>query len=277
MTNEKNMKRVIIMGASSGIGLGVAEALASRGVPVGLAARHTKAFEALKKLYPDKIEYMSIDITHHGAAKLLDELIDKVGGMDIYFHVAGIGAVNLDLDPEVEADVVRTNAEGFARMVSGAYRWFRGHNKPGQIAAITSVAGTKGIARLSAYSATKRFGQTYLVALEQLSNDEKAGIVFTDIRPGWVDTPLVNPEAKYPMEMTVAEVVPQIIKAIVRRRRVAYIDWRWGLLAEAWKCLPDSLWVRMDPTLAVPSEPLPGPQAYAGTPDVKADEEAEVR
>lgn len=253
MTNEKNMKRVIIVGASSGLGLGVAEALASRGVPVGLAARHTKALEALKKLYPDKIEYMSIDVTHHGAGNLLNELIEKVGGMDIYFHAAGIGNLNEEtLDPESEAEVVRTNAEGFARMLSAAYNWFRAHGKAGQIAAITSVAGTNGIGHLAAYSASKRFDQTYMVALEQLSNDQNAGIVFTDIRPGWVKTPLLNPDQVYPMEMTVAEVVPQIIKAIVRRKRVTYLNWRWTLLADAWRCIPDSVWTRMNPTLSTP-------------------------
>ncbi|MBD5311785.1 MAG: SDR family NAD(P)-dependent oxidoreductase [Muribaculaceae bacterium] len=256
MTNEKNMKRVIIVGASSGLGLGVAEALASRGVPVGLAARHTKALEALKKLYPDKIEYMSIDVTHHGAGNLLSELIDKVGGMDIYFHAAGIANLNeQDLDPETEAEVVRTNAEGFARMLSAAYNWFRAHGKAGQIAAITSVAGTNGIGHLAAYSASKRFDQTYMVALEQLSNDQNAGIVFTDIRPGWVKTPLLNPDQAYPMEMTVAEVVPQIIKAIVRRKRITYLNWRWTLLADAWRCIPDSVWTHMNPTLSTPVTP----------------------
>ncbi len=57
------MKKVIIMGASSGIGYTVAEALASRGVKVGLAARHTKNLLELKEKYPNFVEYLSIDIT----------------------------------------------------------------------------------------------------------------------------------------------------------------------------------------------------------------------
>lgn len=61
------MKKVIIMGASSGMGYAVAEALASRGVKVGIAARHTTTMRALKEKYPDFVEYESIDVTHRDA------------------------------------------------------------------------------------------------------------------------------------------------------------------------------------------------------------------
>lgn len=252
MTNELNMKRVIIVGASSGIGLAVAEALASRGVPVGLAARHTEKLRELQKLYPDKVEYENIDVTHPAAVEKLTELIEKVGGMDIYFHCAGIGAEDTIPDPEMEARIVRTNAEGFARMLSAAYSYFHSRRKYGQIAAITSVAGTNGIGRLAAYSASKAFDRTYMVALEQLANAEGAGISFTDIRPGWVRTPLVSPDRKYPMEMTVDYVVPQIIEAIVHKRRVAVIDWRFNLLVGAWRLIPNCLWTRIDFPLSRP-------------------------
>ena len=50
------MKRVVIMGASSGIGLAVAKAFASRGVRVGLAARHTETLKDLKNTSPDFVE-----------------------------------------------------------------------------------------------------------------------------------------------------------------------------------------------------------------------------
>lgn len=250
------MKKVIIMGASSGMGFAVAEALASRGVKVGAAARHTSTLKALKEKYPGFVEYMSIDVSKANAVGRLSELIEKTGGMDIYFHVAGIGYENLELDPEREVEIIGTNAAGFARMICGAYRYFRDSGRKGQIAAITSVAGTKGIGRLSAYSSSKKFGQWYLDALEQLSHEEGADISFTDIRPGWVRTPLVPSDRKFPMEMTVADVLPQIIKAIVRRRRVAVIDWRWNLLVGAWRMIPNAIWTRMRVKISEPDTPL---------------------
>lgn len=240
------MKRIVIMGASSGIGLAVAEALASRGVKIGLAARHTKELHALKEKYPDCVEYESIDVTHNDGPKKLEELIDKLGGMDIYFHVAGIGYSNPTLDPHREAEMIATNAAGFARMVSAAYGYFRDNKKNGQIMALTSLAGTNGIGEMAAYSASKKCAQTYLVALEQLANSEKVDITFTDIRPGWIRTPLLDSDKKYPMEMTLEYVVPQVIRAIVKHPRVAYIDARWGALCAAWKAIPDAVWTKMN-------------------------------
>lgn len=251
------MKKVVIMGASSGIGLAVAKAFASRGVRVGLAARRTDTLRDLKNTYPDFVEYASIDVNNPEAPEQLYRLIESIGGMDIYFHVAGVGYENLSLDPEGEARIIETNAAGFARMTSAAYRYFMAKGIPGQIAAVTSVAGTKGIGRLSAYSTSKKCAQTYLVALEQLANAQKADITFTDIRPGWIRTPLLLPDTKYPLEMDIEQALPLIIKAIVRKKRIAYIDGRWGAVARMWSKIPDRLWVKMELKISDPDSPLP--------------------
>lgn len=268
------MKRVVIMGASSGMGLRVAEELASRGVKVGMAARHTENMKKLKDKYPDMVEYASIDVTHANAPQLLGKLIEKLGGMDIYFHTAGIGYENLTLDPQREVDIIYTNLGGFARMLCAAYRYFRDNKKKGHIAAITSVAGTKGIGRLSAYSASKKGAQAYMVALEQLANAEKADIKFTDIRPGWVKTPLLLPGVKYPMEMDLDYVVPYLIRALVKAPRVEIIDWRWDILVGLWEKVPNRIWAKMQMKISDPDSPLPG----VGTqpfPDTKTEQKEE--
>lgn len=245
------------MGASSGIGLRCAEILASRGVRVGLAARHTASLEALKEKYPDFVEFMSIDVTKTDAPVKMNKLISALGGMDIYLHVAGIGYENLDLDPEKEVNIINTNACGFARMIDAAYNYFRSNGICGHIAALSSVAGTNGIGRLSAYSASKKFDQAYLVALEQLSHNEGSGIIFTDIRPGWVDTPLLEPGQKYPMEMDVEYVARRIIKALAKKERVVVIDWRWNIVVGLWRMIPNCLWVRMPMKISSPDASLP--------------------
>ena len=141
--------------------------------------------------------------------------------------------------------MVATNAAGFARMLSTAYRYFRSEGKKGQIVGLTIVAGTNGIGQMSAYSSSKKFAQTYMVALEQLANKEGVDIKFTDIRPGWIRTPLLDPEKHYPMEMTLEYVVPKIIHAIVKHPRVAVIDWRYNLLVGLWRMIPNSIWTKM--------------------------------
>lgn len=246
------MKKILIMGASSGIGLRVAEEFAKRGVMTGLAARHAEPLQKLQHKYPDTVVYSSIDVTVKSATTDMHSLIEKMGGMDIYFHVAGIGYDNPMLNPEREAEIIDTNATGFARMLSTAYCYFRDNKKKGRIAAVTSVAGTNGIGRLSAYSASKKCAQTYMTALEQRAHNEKVEVDFTDIRPGWIRTPLLLPDSKYPLEMTLDYVVPLIIKAVVRHPRVAIIDRRWDILVRLWQCIPNALWSRMNIPVTYP-------------------------
>ena len=254
------MKKIVIMGASSGMGLAVAEALASRGVTVGLAARHTEPMRALQKRYPGRVHYARIDVTQPQAVGQLYQLIEIMGGMDTYFHVAGIGFENLELDPEREVNILDTNVCGFARMICAAYRYFFSRGIRGHIAAITSVAGTNGIGRLSAYSSSKAFGQKYLVALEQLANAENSGVRFTDIRPGWVNTPLLIPTHRYPMEMDLDYVVPKLIWALAYKPRVSVIDWRWNIVTGLWRMIPNALWTRIKMRISSPDSPLPVPE-----------------
>lgn len=246
------MARIVIMGASSGIGYALAEAFASRGIKTGVAARSTKSLEELKSKYPDCVEYASIDVTRDDAPTLLNDLINRLGGMDLYLHGSGIGYENPELDPEKEASVINTNAAGFARMLAAAYNYFHTNGLKGRIAAITSVAGTKGIGKMAAYSASKRCARTYMVALEQLANSRGDDIRFTDIRPGWIRTPLLSDEKQYPLEMTVADAVPRIIKALIDAPRVAYIGWKWDVICRIWALIPDALWVRISPERMVP-------------------------
>ena len=95
-----------------------------------------------------------------------------------------------------------------------------------------------------AYSATKRFQNTYINALEQLAHMKKLNISFTDIRPGFVATPLLKDD-KYPLLMHTSQVASQIVKAISRRKRVAIIDWRYQFIVFFWKLIPGWLWVRL--------------------------------
>lgn len=139
--------------------------------------------------------------------------------MDVFLLSSGIGKQNLSLQPDIELQTAATNVSGFIRMVNAAYHYFEQRGK-GHIAVISSIAGTKGLGSAPAYSATKRFQNTYINALEQLAHMKKLNISFTDIRPGFVATPLLKDD-KYPPLMHTSQVASQIVKAISRRKRVA--------------------------------------------------------
>lgn len=118
-------KKAIVMGATSGIGMEVAKLLAAKGWQVGIAGRRT---ERLQALTAEGITcYQQIDVTSADAPTQLQQLIDKLGGMDLYFHSSGIGWQNNLLDIEKELKTVETNGMGFTRMVDTAFNWFAAH------------------------------------------------------------------------------------------------------------------------------------------------------
>ena len=236
-------KRAIIIGASSGIGREVARLLLREGYDIGIAARRENQLIAFKEEFSQsgRVEIMPIDVTADNAAERLEALIEKLGGMDLYFHASGIGKQNRELEPDTELQTVQTNALGFTKMIGAAYRYFAKQGT-GHVAAITSIAGTKGLGPAPAYSATKAMQATYLEALEQQSRNRKLNIHFTDIRPGFVDTDLLSGDFRYPMMLKPEKVARQIVRAIKHRRHVCIIDWKYRLLTMAWRCIPRCIW-----------------------------------
>lgn len=275
---EKTMaKKAIVMGATSGIGMEVASLLAQRGWQVGIAGRRIDRLEEVKKntnqIISEKTEvsqkgnisegmkaswgeiicYQQIDVTSADAPTLLQELIEKLGGMDLYFHSSGIGWQNNSLDFEKEMNTVETNGLGFVRMVDTAFNWFAKQsqeqnkskdNDTYRIACITSIAGTKGLGAAPAYSATKRFQNHYLECLTQQAHMRHLPIAITDIRPGFVKTDLIA-GSNYPLQLTPQKVAQQIVNAIEQGKTVKTIDWKYSILVSLWRMIPRWIWTRL--------------------------------
>ena len=236
-------QRAIVMGASSGIGREVAERLIKAGWQVGVAARRESALETIAAPDGKPPVVARIDARQGDAGLRLRALIERMGGVELYFHAAGVGWQNPGLEEDKEMDTVATNAAGFTRMVGEAFRWMADHGG-GHIAVISSVAGTKGLGAAPGYSATKAYQNTYIQALEQLSRSRRLGIMLTDLRPGFVDTALIA-GSRFPMTMAPGQVADKMVRALGRRRRVCVIDWRWRIVVAAWRLLPACLWRRM--------------------------------
>ena len=237
------MKKAIIIGATSGIGQEVAKCLLLDGWQIGVAGRRQSALENLQRAAPDQIQIQALDVTQEDAGEKLNMLIDKVGGMDLFLLSSGIGFQNTNLNMEVELNTAYTNVEGFIRMVDTAFIYFR-KSGGGHLAVISSIAGTKGLGVAPAYSATKRFQNTYIEALAQLARMQHLDIHFTDIRPGFVATDLLK-SGKYPMLMKADRVAQHIIKALREKRRVVVIDGRYRVVVFFWRMIPRWLWERL--------------------------------
>lgn len=237
-------KKVIIIGATSGIGREVALIYIAQGWKVGVAGRREAELEALRAAYPEQVSAQALDVTKEDAPQKLQALIEQVGGMDVFLLSSGIGKQNPTLETGLELATAATNVEGFIRMTNAAFHYFeqQGH---GHLAVISSIAGTKGLGAAPAYSATKGFQNIYMDALDQLARMKKLNIRFTDIRPGFVATPLLNNQKKYPMLMEAPIVALDIVSAIKKKKRVAIIDWKFRLLVGFWRLIPKWIWLRL--------------------------------
>lgn len=243
---DKSMKKAIIMGATSGIGLEVALLLAEKGWKVGVAGRRQQMLDDLTSLSENISTSRQIDVTQDDAPHILLDMIKEMGGIDMYFHSSGIGWQNTKLDIEKELLTVSTNAMGVTRMVDTMFNYFAEHpDKEGHIAVISSIASTKGLGAAPSYSATKRFVNHYLECLTQLCTIRRiSNIKIHDIRPGFVRTPLIS-GATYPMQLDVKPVAKDIIRGIERGKSIITVDWRYRILVALWRLIPRWIWVRM--------------------------------
>lgn len=242
------MKKAIIIGATSGIGQAVMLELTRRGWEVGIAGRRQEQLIELQRTNLNVIATQRIDITHPDAADHLHTLIGKMGGdIDLYFHSSGIGYQNPSLDVDKELRTVETNALGFTRMVTAAYHYFLQHpERPGHIAVISSIAGTRPLGAAPAYSATKRYINHYMDCLRQLLHIQGVRhLCLTDIRPGFVRTPLLTDGGNYPMQLDVNQVAKEIVDGLERRKSVITVDWKYRLLVFFWRLIPRFIWLRL--------------------------------
>ena len=238
-------KHAVIIGATSGMGLEVARILHRDGWILGLAGRREDLLQNVATEMGSNVFIQRIDVCSDDAEQHLLELIQKMDGIELLFHAAGIGKQNPTLQADTELRTAQTNVLGFIRTVTAAFRYFEAHGG-GHIAVISSIAGTKGLGAAPAYSATKRFQNTYLQCLAQQAHIRHLPISFTDIRPGFVDTALLSDGHKYPMLLSPVKVAERIVKAIYARRRKVVIDWRYAILTFFWRLIPDYIWERLN-------------------------------
>lgn len=240
------MRRVIIVGATSGLGRGIAETYMRRGWTVGVAGRRENLLrEVVAQAGTAPALYAVCDVTDPATAvPALQDLAGRMGGMELLVLSAGVGRQNPELDYAVELPMLRTNVTGWTAIVDWAYCYFR-ERGGGQLAAISSIAALRGLAPAPAYSATKAFQAHYLEALRQRALASRLPLCVTDIRPGFVDTPLLADPQQFFWVLPPDRAVRAIVRAIDRRRGVAIVTRRWRWLAPLMRLAPTWLLARV--------------------------------
>jgi short-subunit dehydrogenase len=238
------MQKVIIIGASSGIGMQLAKFMSEDGIVVGLTGRRTELLDNIKCQLPSKAYTKYMDITDIPAAMAgLNELIDEMGGVDLIVISAGVGHVNQNLEWPPEYETIRTNVLGVTAVINTAMQYFL-HKKSGHLAVISSVAALCGGADSPAYNASKAYISNYMDGLRHKVKKNKLNITITDIKPGFVDTNMAKGEGLF-WVMPLEKAAKQIYDALLQKKDEVYVTKRWGIIAFIIKIMPKFLYYRI--------------------------------
>jgi short-subunit dehydrogenase len=236
------MQKILIIGATSGIGRELARLYAATGHRVGATGRRQELLESLQAEYPDHIRTATSDVTAPDAAQQLAALTQRMDGLDILIFNAGWGDLSDTLDWNIDKSTVDINVNAFLTAIHFGWDYFIRQGR-GHLVTVSSIAGNRGNRHSPAYSAAKSFQSTYFEGLYIKARKMGISLYVTDIQPGFVDTKM----AKGP-RFWVAPVVKaarQIIRAIEKKRRIAYITRRWWIVAKLFRWAPGWIYYRI--------------------------------
>lgn len=243
-------KTVFLTGASSGIGEGLAVALAKRGAVIGLVARRREMLEELAERCKSAggiARVLAADVTDTSAvAEAAKAFREEFGRIDILIANAGIGGNDektRSYDPESVKKVIDINLLGAVNSIHAVVSDMIERGS-GQLVAISSLAGFRGLPKSAAYSASKA-GLTTFFESVRLDVADK-GIAVTIIQPGFIRTPLTSSRAnKMPFLMELDDAIPHFISAIEKRKRFAAFPWQLATVVRLGKFMPSWLYDRI--------------------------------
>lgn len=234
-------KKVVIIGATSGIGRALAKELHSRGCTVGLTGRRTERLEELQTELGNRSFIQFMDVSKpQKAIHNLEQLISEMNGMDIIVLNAGVSNFRGSTMWKTEERVVDVNIRGFAALTNYSFDYFESRES-GHIVGVSSIAGLFGYGLSAAYNASKAFVSTYLQGYRQRANHSKADIAVTDIIPGFVESEMTKGKDGMFWVAGQDKSAKQIANAIEAKKNRSYITKRWILVALVLKITPNWL------------------------------------
>ena len=239
------MRKVIIIGATSGIGFELAKLYAQNGDKVGATGRRNELLEKLKSTFPEQVVTECFDVMANENIPHLESLIKRLGGLDVLIYNSGYGDISDTLNWKIDQQTTKTNVIGFVEIVNFAFNYFV-NQRSGQIAATSSIAAVRGNSQAPAYSASKAYMSVYmeglhLKALKLKRKQPNTNIAITDIQPGFVGTRMAKGKGRF-WESPVDKAAKQIFVSIQRKKRRVYITRRWSIIAGILKWLPYSIY-----------------------------------
>jgi short-subunit dehydrogenase len=246
--------KVIISGASSGLGMALARHYAMLGATLGLIARNKEPLETLAKDLPGTFFYAADVRNIQSIQAAARDFIQRCGCPDIVIANAGISRGTLTEhaeDSEVFESILATNVTGMVNTFQPFIVAMRASGQ-GSLVGIASIAGYRGLPGGSAYSASKAAAISYLESLrvEMFGS----GISVITICPGYIVTPMTaNNPFRMPFILTAETVAKKIVRIIKRKKLYAVIPWQMAIVARVLKLLPNFIYDRL--FTAIPRKP----------------------
>ena len=243
MNTNNQIKRIIIVGATSGIGRKMAEQYVANGNIVGITGRRKELLDEIENLFPGKIKTERFDVTADENIHRLSSLIQKTGGMDILIYSSGIGEPSKELNWQLDKATVETNVNGFIEIANWGFNYFikQGH---GSMAVISSIAANRGNSWAPAYSASKAFQSNYFEALAIKAKRMKKDLGITCIEPGFVDTKMAKGNKRFWL-VSLDKAARQMITAIEKKKHKVYVSKRWWLVGRLMRWTPFWIYKRI--------------------------------
>jgi short-subunit dehydrogenase len=234
--------RVVITGASSGIGEALARHYASPDTTLGLLARRSSSVSL-----PGNVIAYEVDVSDVTAlAQVARDFIERFGAPDLVIANAGIsvGTHGDDLrDIEKLRRVLDVNVAGLAATLAAFAPAMR-HARRGTLAGIASVAGFRGLPGAGAYSASKAAAISWLESLR--TELVGSGVSVVCVCPGYIDTPMTRVNRyRMPFLLDPHDAARRIARVISAKRRVAVVPWQMALVGTLLRMLPGWLYDRL--------------------------------
>jgi short-subunit dehydrogenase len=235
-------KVVMITGASSGIGRGLAIELGRRGAKLGLVARRAETLaEVVREIEALGSEALALpaDVQNgHSVREAADKLRSVLGPIDVLIANAGIGPTNdaAKLTGEEVAEVINVNVIGATNSVTAVVPEMVARGK-GHLVAISSLAAYRGLPKSAAYCASKAAVSAFF---ESLRLDlQSRGIDVSIIHPGFIKTPLTaGRDVKMPFLMELDDAVKKMVRAMEHRRKRHSFPWQLATIVRAGMIMP---------------------------------------
>ena len=244
MTRQK----ILITGASSGLGAGMARSFAAKGRDLALCARRTDRLDELKaelsQQYPAvSIAVAALDVNdHEQVPKVFAELSDELGGLDRIIVNAGIGKGAKLGSGKLWANkaTLETNLVAALVQIETALEMFT-KNGSGHLVLISSVLAAKGVPGVKAAYAASKAGMRSLG--ESLRAEYAKGpIKISVMEPGYIESEMTAKSASTIFMVDNETGVNALVDAIEREPGRAVVPWwPWGPLVQLMRVLPPPL------------------------------------